>query len=153
MLIWWKSEKLRKNWLKEKRRNAAGAPMVICGILKTIPFTLNFLPPMAKQALSFLENYITEVLQDSGLGKLSEANQRVYVPQLAAEAEYRLGLELIPKLNEEQAKHFSDMVSAEESSPTVWQNFWKQAVPQFDAIVQSVLKKFAEDCRKILARS
>ena len=47
---------------------------------------------MAKQELSFLENYIMEVLQDSGLGKLSEANRQVYVPQLAAEAEHRLGL-------------------------------------------------------------
>ncbi|MBI5728958.1 MAG: hypothetical protein HY983_01785 [Candidatus Magasanikbacteria bacterium] len=108
---------------------------------------------MAKPGFSFLENYIMEVLQDSGLGKLSEANRQVYVPQLAAEAEYRLGLELLPKLDKEQAEKFSGMVSAEESSPTVWQTFWRQAVPQFDATVQSVLKKFAEDCRKILARS
>ncbi len=107
---------------------------------------------MAKQELSFLENYIMEVLQDSGLGKLSSANRQVYVPQLAAEAEHRLGLELLPKLDQEQAKKFSDMVSAEESSPTVWQAFWKQAVPQFDTTVKSILKKFAEDCRKILAR-
>lgn len=94
-----------------------------------------------------------KILEESGLGTLSEANQRVYVPQLAAEAEYRLGLALLPKLDKEQAKKFSAMVSAEESSPAAWQAFWKQAVPQFDALTQSVLKKFAEDCRKILARA
>lgn len=102
--------------------------------------------------LSFAEQQVMEVLKQNGLGQISEANKQAYVPQLAAEVEYRLGLELMPKLNEAQAKECADLMDDEQATAETWAAFWRSAIPDFDSVVQRVLEKFSADCQKLLAK-
>ncbi len=108
---------------------------------------------MSKPEYSFLEQYVLTVLEESGFGQLSEANRRVYLPQLVAEAEYYLGLYLMPKLSTEGADKFAALANSGETSPEKWQKFWQEAIPNFDAEVKNVLIKFADRVRNILAKS
>lgn len=103
-----------------------------------------------KKEFSFLEDFILEVLKQNGLANLSEANQRAYLPQLVAEAEFDLGIVLLPKLAEDDAKKFAALGSNLNTTPGEWKKFWASAVPNFDAEVKKVLNKFAEKVSVIL---
>jgi len=98
----------------------------------------------------FLEEYILQVLDQSGLGQLTEENRNKFLPQLVAKAEYNIGLALMPKLSEDDAVVFAEMMGDESIDSQQWQNFWKKAVPDFDQVVQTVLIDFGQQCRSLL---
>ncbi len=99
---------------------------------------------------SFLEDYILKVLEQSGLGELTEENRNKFLPQLVAKAEYNIGIALMPKLSEEDAGKFATMMEDQSITSEAWQDFWKKAIPDFDKIVQEVLIDFGKQCKTLL---
>ena len=99
---------------------------------------------------NFLEDYIIQVLEQSGLGELTEENKKKYLPQLIAKAEYQIGLALVPKLNDKDAEVFAQMMDNGKATPKQWQEFWYGAVPSFDEVVQKVLVNFGKQCKELL---
>lgn len=107
---------------------------------------------MPQPSYSFLEDFIMQVLEQSGLGELTEDNRQKYLPQLVAQAEYQIGLALMPKLNEEQAEEMGELMEAGDVTPEQWQNFWRLSVPDYDQVVQKVMEDFGKQCQQILKK-
>lgn len=98
-----------------------------------------------------LDTYVLEVLRLAGMGEISAKNKEVYVPQLRAEIEIRLGAALMPELTPENAVTFAKMVEEEQMEQDVWQAFWRNVTPEYDQIVENVLLNFARECKALLA--
>lgn len=98
----------------------------------------------------FLTEYVLDLLKQNGMEGLTDEQKNVYIPQLLATAEERIGMALLPKLSDEQLKTFSRMVETEGTTPEAWSAFWKGSVPNFEGEVKMVLKQFAEEVRGIL---
>ncbi len=107
---------------------------------------------MTDAKFNFLEEQILAVLENSGLKDLSEQNKAIFLPQLAAEAEYRLGLVMVEKLSEEQ---LAELVKLTErgASQKEMEKFWLTNVADFNEIVAKTMAEFAKDCQVILAKT
>ncbi len=106
---------------------------------------------MAQQPTDFLEKYILETLQKNGLDNLSETNKQIYLPQLMLQAQQRIGMALMAKLDEKNTEKFVKMMEqGDEYSWEQWQQFWKQAVPSYETVVRETLDTFGEECKAIL---
>ena len=99
----------------------------------------------------FLASFVEDVLNQNGLDRLSDEQKRVYVPQVLARLEERIGLELIPKLSDAQVEELGRMLEKNESSPEEWKRFWQTSIPNFEEEVKTILLAFAEDVKRILA--
>lgn len=97
----------------------------------------------------FLIEYILALLEENKI-ELTDEQKKVYVPQILAQVELRLGLKLLPQLTDEQKDKFAKMVN-QEAGPQEWSKFWHEAVPAFDDDVKEVLMGFAEKTKQILA--
>jgi len=107
--------------------------------------------PDQQPQFTFLEQYILEVLSQNGLDNLPEELKKSYLPQLMTEAEYRLGLALMPKLSESQIDDFMALVEKEASGEEMMK-FWQGAVPEFQDLVKETLLKFSEEVSGILTK-
>jgi len=105
-----------------------------------------------KKEYSFLDEYISEIIKNSKVGALSEENEKIYLPQLVAQAEVRLGSALMPKLDDKSAEEFTKLLNNEMSTSEEWQAFWRKSVSDFDEVVSKILIDFAEECKVILAK-
>ena len=102
----------------------------------------------------FLRQYIEQLLDDSGaFNSLTEETRGEYIPQFVAEAERRIGLSVLPELDEEGALRFKVLVEDEKTTDEEMQQFWKDAVPNLDAIVQKTLLAFAEEFKQSVQAS
>ena len=99
---------------------------------------------------NFLVEYILALLEENNVN-LTEEQKKMYVPQILAQVELRLGLELMPKLNAEQKEEFTNLSNNENATAEQWKNFWESSVPTFEEDVKNVLIKFTERVRQILA--
>lgn len=106
---------------------------------------------MATAKFTFLEEQILAMLDSNGLSNLSEENKKEFLPQLSAEAEYRLGLALMPLLNEQQGAELVKLIDRE-AGPEELSKFWENAVPNLKEIISNTLADFAEECKTILSR-
>ncbi|MDO9509853.1 MAG: DUF5663 domain-containing protein [Candidatus Magasanikbacteria bacterium] len=106
---------------------------------------------MTDKKFSFLEEQILAVLENSGLKELSEKNKATFLPQLATEAEYRLGLVLMQKLSEEQLKELVKLTEKGASQKEL-EKFWLTNINGFTEIVSKIMAEFAKDCQTILAK-
>jgi hypothetical protein len=105
---------------------------------------------MARQ-FDLLESFIHTVLDEAGFESLSEATRGQFVPMFVAEAERRLGLALLPLLNDNQAEQLADLANNEKTTAEDLANFWQQNVPNFQTVVEQTLAAFAEEFKKTLA--
>lgn len=95
---------------------------------------------MAQQ--DFLWQLAEKIIDLSGLGPLTEEQQRQYIPSLVSLLEERIGLELMPQLSDEQEKQFTMLATNDETSPEAWRDFWYQAVPNFEEQVMKIVGDF-----------
>lgn len=98
----------------------------------------------------FLIEYVLALLEKNNIN-LDEEQKKMYVPQILAQLELRLGLELMTKLNDEQKEEFSKMFEDFNTSSEQWNIFWHKSIPTFDEDVNLVLMAFAEKVKKILS--
>lgn len=105
---------------------------------------------MAHQ-FDFLESFIHNVLDEAGFEEMTESTRAQFVPMFVAEAERRLGLALLPSLDDNQAKQLADLANDEKTSPEDLAKFWQESVPNFEEIVQGTLDAFAVEFKKTLA--
>ena len=99
----------------------------------------------------FLESFIHNIMDEAGFAEVSEATRSQFVPLFVAEAERRLGLALLPLLNEAQAKQLGEIMDNENSSVESIPQFWQSSVPNFEDVVEDTLDEFAEEFKKTLA--
>lgn len=100
----------------------------------------------------FLSVYIEKVLYENGLDKLTDEQKKIYIPQLTAHLEERIGLEMLPKLSDENLTKFSEMVESETATAEDWKDFWYSAVPNFEEELKSVLEVFGKRVENILSK-
>ncbi|MBI2989798.1 MAG: hypothetical protein HYY51_01230 [Candidatus Magasanikbacteria bacterium] len=100
---------------------------------------------------NFLSDYVDALLKDIGLEDLSGEQRERYVPQLLRQVQDRIGIELIPKLSDEQLDRFSDLANDNASSNEAWKDFWLSSIPDFDQELERILSEFAKEAREILS--
>jgi len=98
----------------------------------------------------FLTEYVLEILEQNNI-QLTEEQKDLYIPRLLTQVEQRLGLELVPKLTEEQLVSFNSLLEKEHTTSLEWETFWKQALPTLEEDVKGILNIFADEVRQILA--
>ena len=98
----------------------------------------------------FLRSYIEQLLDKHGFETLSEETRAQYVPQFVAEAERRLGIALMPHLDESAAKEFESLLTNEDMTTDQLQSFWQTHVPNFESIVKETLENFAKEFAAII---
>lgn len=99
----------------------------------------------------FLHQYIEQVLTQIGITNLSDEQKQSYFPQLAAQLEQRMGLELMPKLNQEQLGQFARLLDNMHTSPEDWNSFWHEAIPDYEDQLHRILQEFANDVKQSLS--
>jgi len=108
--------------------------------------------PEQQAQFDFLTDYVLKLLEENGLGDLTDEQKNVYVPQLLGQVEQRLGLALMPKLDDAQLEQFTALVNKSGAGPAEWEAFWKGAIPTFEQDVQNVLTEFGGKVKEILGK-
>lgn len=98
----------------------------------------------------FLIEYVLALLEENKID-LTEEQKKIYVPQILAQVEMRLGAKLLPQLDAKQTDKFVKLSNNENTTPDEWKNFWYESVPSFDADVKDILVEFAEKTKQLLA--
>lgn len=101
---------------------------------------------------TFLAGFVEEVLAQSGMGDLSEEQKKYYVPQMTALLEERIGLELLPKLNDKQMEDFAEMAASPAATAEQWKAFWEKNIPNFDEEMKRILAEFAAQTKASLGK-
>lgn len=96
----------------------------------------------------FFVEYVEKILPRLGFNDLSEKQKEYYIPQIASLLQERVGLELLPRLNDEQLREFSGLVDSINTTPAEWREFWQAAIPNFEGEVAHILDSFTEDMKK-----
>lgn len=109
------------------------------------------MPEETKLNFNFLTEYVLKLLEENGMGDLSEEQKNIYVPQILGHVEQRLGMELLPKLNDAQMDELARLMN-KETSAQEWSDFWHSNIPTFDDDVEQVLMEFSEKVKNILGR-
>lgn len=91
---------------------------------------------------SFYLNITENILRQGGFGELSEAQMKQYTPSIAALLEERIGIELLPKLNDKQTEQLVDLVENSATTDQAWRDFWVAAVPNFAAEMERIVGEF-----------
>lgn len=105
---------------------------------------------MATAQFDFLTEYVLQLLEDNGLGDLTEEQRNAYVPQLLSQLEERIGLQLLPTLSDEDKQSFVALIQNESASAEDWQTFWHNAVPDFEAQMSAILLAFGKEVQEAL---
>ncbi|PLX28868.1 hypothetical protein C0581_00710 [Candidatus Parcubacteria bacterium] len=100
----------------------------------------------------FLSTYIEALLVNNGLDDLSEEQKNVYIPQIMAHVEERIGLEVLPKLNDTQLDEFAKLTEGE-TTPEQWRDFWNTSIPSFEEDIKKILETFAGRVSQILSKN
>jgi len=108
--------------------------------------------PEQQAQFDFLTDYVLKLLEENGLGDLTDEQKSIYVPQLLGQVEQRLGLALTPKLSDAQLDEFTALVNKQGVAPAEWEAFWKGAIPTFEQDVQNVLLEFSGKVKEILGK-
>ncbi len=108
---------------------------------------------MASQnQFGFLIEYVLALLDENKIS-LTDEQKKMYVPQLLAQVEMRLGMDLLPKLNEKQKEQLARLTNDPKTTNEQWKKFWHASIPTFENDVKVVLMKFAERVRQIMSAS
>lgn len=99
----------------------------------------------------FLESFIHNVLDEAGFEELSETTRNQFVPMFEAEAERRLGLNLLPLLNDKQSEELVKIAADTESNQENLVKFWQESIPNFEEVVKKTLDDFAVEFKQTLA--
>ncbi|KKW41834.1 MAG: hypothetical protein UY92_C0013G0033 [Candidatus Magasanikbacteria bacterium GW2011_GWA2_56_11] len=95
--------------------------------------------------------YVLELLRSIGLGDLTEDQKKRYVPAFSRRVEERIGLELLPKLTDEQFKEFTRLAGSGTTTRAQWEEFWRRSIPDFEEEIKIILADFAADARQTTA--
>jgi len=100
---------------------------------------------------TFVEQAVLSVLIQHGFENLNENDQQAFFPQFVAEAERRLGLVVLPRLNEEGAAEFENLLRTE-TNPEKWNAFWTKYLPDFNNLMTETLEKFGEEIAAVMPK-
>lgn len=99
----------------------------------------------------FLIEYVLALLEENKI-EMSEEQKKVYVPQVLAQLEMRLGLKLLPKLDDKQKDKFIKLMNNESTAAEEWKSFWYDSAPTFEEDLKEVLVEFSEKTKQILSK-
>lgn len=98
----------------------------------------------------FLSEYINSLFDEIGLGDMNEMQKNVYIPRFTALLEERIGLTILPLLNQDQLTTFGEMLNNSSNvDSAAWSEFWHGAVPDFDNKIAEILKEFAKSAQAL----
>lgn len=106
--------------------------------------------PQTTHQFDFLIEYVLALLDENKI-ELSEEQKKIYVPQILAQVEMRLGVKLLPQLDGKQTDKFVKLSNSENTTPEEWKSFWHESVPTFEEDVKDILTEFAEKTKQLLA--
>ena len=96
-----------------------------------------------------VEQFVQELLNSDSFKDMTEETRNQYAPQLVAEAERRIGLAVLPTLDEEGAKEFVRIAENEKTNPEEMVQFLQTHVPDMGGVVQKTLQDFAKEFKKL----
>jgi len=102
-------------------------------------------------SFDFLTSYVLQLLEEHGMGDLTDEQKRFYVPQLLSHVERRIGMALLPRLNDEQTEEFTRLANTD-TTPEQWKAFWYGAFPQFEQEITQILADFSNSVKNILSK-
>lgn len=102
------------------------------------------------EQFDFLTVRIQEILDQNGFSDISEELRDQYVPQFVAEAQRRLGLAMMPFLDEKSAKELVQLVQSDASAEKM-QEFWTWVVPNFEEVATKTLEDYAQEIKSIVS--
>ncbi len=98
----------------------------------------------------FLSEYVNSLFDEIGLGDMNEMQKNVYIPRFTALLEERIGLTILPLLNQDQLTKFGEMLDDSSGADNqAWSEFWHGAIPDFDQKIAEILKEFAESAKAL----
>ncbi len=98
---------------------------------------------MGSSQIDFLSGYIEALFTQLGFNDLSEEQKNVYIPRFTALLEEKIGIELLPQLDDAQLDRFVELIDKRElSDAKTWSEFWHGAITNFDEKVGNILKEF-----------
>ena len=97
---------------------------------------------------SFLAQVAEQILAQN-FGALSAEQKQQYTPTLTALLEERVGIELLPKLNDAQTEQFVDLAENDKTTPAEWRDFWSAAVPNFEDEMARIVGEVAAEARGV----
>ena len=104
---------------------------------------------MTKSQQEFIEVFVDELLNAPEFANITDETRAEYKPQLVAEAERRIGLAVLPLLDEAGAEAFTRILQSEDPAPADMEEFLRTHVPNIDDVMQKTLKRFAEEFKKL----
>ena len=106
--------------------------------------------PEHTQQFNFLTEYLQTLIEELGLTAATDEQKKRYIPILQSQLEERIGLELLPKLNDEGLDTFTQMINKGNSTAEEWSTFWKNSIPHFQDEVERILRDYAQEAKQIL---
>jgi len=84
---------------------------------------------------------------------LTDEQRRIYVPQVLARLEERIGLEMLPKLSKPQLTQFAKFAESENTTGEQWRDFWYASIPTFEEDLKKIIIAFGEKVSAILSKT
>jgi hypothetical protein len=101
-----------------------------------------FASDVAQSSRQFLKKFVLDVMEEVGLGDLGEETKKKFVGQFISQAEQRIGMKLLPKLDEDEREELSDMIRNSSSDPQAMHDFWNSKLDNYGELVQEALDDF-----------
>ena len=109
---------------------------------------------MSKQSatpqLDFFHEYIVSLLTQNGYN-LNDNLQKEFVPQFVAHAQVRVGAALMPLLKAGAVKNMEQLLEGTKTAAENWADFWKENVPNYEAVVKKTMQEFAKEVGGVVA--
>ena len=102
---------------------------------------------MAQQ--DFLTRLAEQIIILAGLGPLTDEQKKQYLPTLVSLLEERIGLELMPLLDESGQERFAKLAGDQGTTAQSWQEFWSTHVPDFEERMMNMAGEFIKHGRSV----
>lgn len=100
---------------------------------------------------SFLEQFAQQVLDDAGLVAIPEEDRKAALHQMTSQMQERIGAALIQTMTDESAAAYAQLLD-QDADEAAHHAFWKEHLPEYDAIVKQQLQEFQQEFVQTLGR-
>lgn len=90
-----------------------------------------------------MQAYVDTLMERAGFASLPADLRQEYSDKIVIEANRRVGLTLLPLLNETSLKAFQKLMASSDATPAEAMTFFEKNIPDFQSKVQLALEEFA----------
>lgn len=94
-----------------------------------------------------LDEYVRELLEPNGFNELQVPQQEKLLQEFVDQALVRIAAGLSPLLSPSGKERFDTMLKNSDATEEMWQDFWKQEIPDCGERIKDILDAYAEEVR------